>query len=91
MNQKTTIQIFCSINQSEDTEKVKLAVNNIFPDIELEISETEIVGKQIIFQIYPKSLNLFMKRISKTLTNGFLKIIMMANQLGFISINKQHL
>ena len=31
MNQKTTIQIFCEINPSEDPEKVKLAVNNIFP------------------------------------------------------------
>ena len=34
MNQKTTIQIFCEINPSEDSEKVKLAVSNIFPDIE---------------------------------------------------------
>ncbi len=45
MNQKTTIQIFCQINPSEDPEKVKLAVNNIFPDMELEVSDTQIVGK----------------------------------------------
>ena len=45
MNQKTTIQDFCQINPSEDPEKVKLAVNNIFPDIKLEIFDTEITGK----------------------------------------------
>ena len=33
MNQKTTIQIFCQINPSEDPEKVKSAINNIFPEI----------------------------------------------------------
>ena len=55
MNQKTTIQIFCEVNPSEDPEKVKLAVNNIFPDIELEVSDSDISGKtnniQILSQI----------------------------------------
>ena len=55
MNQKTTIQIFCEINPSEDPEKVKLAVNNIFPDLTLEITDTDITGKsnnvQILSQI----------------------------------------
>ena len=45
MNQKTTIQIFCAINPSEDPDKIKTAVNNIFPEIELDVSETEITGK----------------------------------------------
>jgi len=55
MNQKTTIQIFCEINPSEDPEKVKLAVSNIFPDLTLEITDTDITGKsnnvQILSQI----------------------------------------
>ena len=55
MNQKTTIQIFCEVNPSEDPEKVKLAVNNVFPDIELEVSDFNITGKtndiQILSQI----------------------------------------
>jgi hypothetical protein len=45
MNQKTTIQIFCEINPSEDPEKVKIAINNIFPDLPLEITDTDITGK----------------------------------------------
>ena len=51
MNQKTTIQIFCSINPSEDPDKVKTAVNNIFPDVELETSDTEISGKTNNFSV----------------------------------------
>ena len=54
MNQKTTIKIFCQINPSEDPEKVKIAVNNIFPEIELEISDTEIKGKTNNFSILSK-------------------------------------
>ena len=45
MNQKTTIQIFCEINPSEDPGKVKLAVSNIFPDLKLEITDTDITAK----------------------------------------------
>jgi len=51
MNQKTTIQIFCEINPSEDPEKVKLAINNIFPDLLLEITDTDITGKSNNIQI----------------------------------------
>ena len=45
MNQKSTIQIFCEINPSEDPEKVRTAVSNIFPEIELEVSDFDISGK----------------------------------------------
>ena len=45
MDQKTTIQIFCEINPSEDPEKVKLAINNIFPNLILEITDTDITAK----------------------------------------------
>ena len=51
MNQKTTIQIFCEINPSEDPEKVKLAINNIFPDLTLDITDTDITGKSNNIQI----------------------------------------
>ena len=51
MNQKTTIQIFCEINPSEDPEKVKFAINNIFPDLTLEMTDTDITGKSNNIQI----------------------------------------
>ena len=67
MNQKTTIQIFCQINPSEDPEKVKLAVNNIFPEMELEVSDTQIVGKTNNFSdLSPISKSIHEKNIKNT-------------------------
>ena len=67
MNQKTTIQIFCQINPSEDPEKVKLAVNNIFPDMELEVSDTQIVSKTNNFSVLsPISKSIHEKNIKNT-------------------------
>ncbi len=93
MNQKTTIQIFCSINQSEDTEKVKLAVNNIFPDIELEISETEISGKtnnisnlsQISKSIHEKNIKNTYQRILKNNNDGESTWFYLNKQAAFVN------
>ena len=65
MNQKTTIQIFCEINPSEDPDKVKTAINNIFPDLTLEITDAEITGKSNNIQI--------LSQISKTIHENNIK------------------
>ena len=39
------IQVYCQINPSEDPSKVKTAVLNIFPDLELSISDELLLGK----------------------------------------------
>ena len=65
MDQKTTIQIFCEINPSEDPEKVKLAIINIFPDLTLEITDTDITGKTNNIQI--------LSQISKTIRENNIK------------------
>lgn len=38
------IQILCKINPSEDTSKVKTAVHNIFPNLEISIKNNQLVG-----------------------------------------------
>ena len=93
MNQKTTIQIFCQINPSEDPEKVKLAVNNIFPDIELEISETQIVGKtnnysvlsQISKSIHEKNIENTYQRILKNNNDGDSSWFYLNKQAAFVN------
>ena len=93
MNQKTTIQIFCQINPSEDPEKVKLAVNNIFPDIELEISETEISGKtnnisnlsQISKSIHEKNIKNTYQRILKNNNDGESTWFYLNKQAAFVN------
>ena len=93
MNQKTPIQIFCQINPSEDPEKVKLAVNNIFPDIELEISETQIVGKtnnysvlsQISKSIHEKNIKNTYQRILKNNNDGDSTWFYLNKQAAFVN------
>ena len=93
MNQKTTIQIFCEINPSEDPEKVKLAVNNIFPDMELEISETDISGKtnnfsvlsQISKSIHEKNIKNTYQRILKNNNDGDSTWFYLNKQAAFVN------
>ena len=92
MNQKTTIQIFCEINPSEDPEKVKLAVNNIFPDMELEISETDVSGKtnnfsalsQISKSIHEKNIKNTYQRILKNNNDGESTWFYLNKQAAFV-------
>ena len=93
MNQKTTIQIFCEINPSEDPEKVKLAINNIFPDLTLEITDTEITGKsngikilsQISKSIHENNIKKTYQRILKNNSNGVSSWFYLNKQAAFVN------
>jgi len=88
MNQKTTIQIFCEVNPSEDPQKVKLAVNNVFPDIELEVSDSNVIGKTNDIQI----LSQISKSIHEKNTKNTYQRILKKNNEGdstWFYLNKQ--
>jgi len=93
MNQKTTIQIFCEINPSEDPEKIKLAVSNIFPDLILEISDTEITGKsnnieilsQISKSIRENNIKKTYQRILKNNSNSDSSWFYLNKQAAFVN------
>ena len=93
MNQKTTIQIFCEINPSEDPEKVKLAVNNIFPDLTLEITDTDITGKsnniqilsQISKSIHENNIKKTYQRILKNNSNSDSSWFYLNKQAAFVN------
>ena len=93
MNQKTTIQIFCQINPSEDPEKVKSAINNIFSEIELEISDTDITGKtnnlailsQILKSIREKNVKKTYQRILKNNNDGDSTWFYLNKQAAFVN------
>ena len=93
MNQKTTIQIFCEINPSEDPEKVKLAINNIFPDLTLEITDTDITGKsnniqilsQISKSIHENNIKKTYQRILKNNSNGDSSWFYLNKQAAFVN------
>ena len=88
MNQKTTIQVFCQINPSEDPKKVKLAVNNVFPDMELETSDAQITGKTNNFSV----LSVISKSIhEKNIKNTYQRILKNNNdgESTWFYLNKQ--
>tara|TARA_B100001750_G_C14978685_1_gene336589 strand:- start:41 stop:424 length:384 start_codon:yes stop_codon:yes gene_type:complete len=93
MNQKTIIHIFCQINPSEDPGKVILAVNNIFPDIKLEIFDTEIIGKtnnfsvlsQISKSIHEKNIKNTYQRILKNNNDGESTWFYLNKQAAFVN------
>ena len=93
MNQKTTIQIFCTINPSEDPDKIKTAVNNIFPEIELDVSETEISGKTNNFStlshisksIHEKNIKSTYQRILKRNNDGDYTLFYLNKQAAFVN------
>ena len=93
MNQKTTIQTFCQVNPSEDPEKVKLAVNNIFPDMELEVTATQIVGNtnnfsalsQISKSIHEKNIKNTYQRILKNNNDGDSTWFYLNKQAAFVN------
>ena len=93
MNQKTTIQIFCEINPSEDPEKVRLAVNNVFPDIELEVSDSNVVGEtnniqilsQISKSIHEKNTKNTYQRILKKNNDGDSTWFYLNKQAAFVN------
>ena len=94
MNQKITIQIFCEINPSEDPEKVKLALNNIFPDLPLEITDTDITGKsnniqilsQISKSIHENNIKKTYQRILKNNSNSDSSWFYLNKQAAFVNI-----
>ena len=93
MNQKTTIQIFCEINPSEDPEKVRLAVSNVFPDIELEVSDSNVVGEtnniqilsQISKSIHEKNTKNTYQRILKKNNDGDSTWFYLNKQAAFVN------
>jgi len=93
MNQKTTIQIFCELNPSEDPEKVKLAINNIFPDLTLEITDTDIIGKstniqvlsQISKSIHENNIKKTYQRILKNNSNSDSSWFYLNKQAAFVN------
>jgi len=93
MNQKTTIQIFCEINPSEDPEKVKLAISNIFPDLTLEMTDTDITGKsnniqilsQISKSIHENNIKKTYQRILKNNSNSDSSWFYLNKQAAFVN------
>ena len=80
----TSVTISCPVNPSEDPDKVAAAIANIFPDAELETTDTGFSG--------PATIDRFSKLIRKQRILDATRGVMVRNRRGdrtWINLNKQ--
>ena len=88
MNQKIMVQIFCEINPSEDLEKIKTSIFNLFPDLKIKIQENQLFGSSNDIKLLSKVL----KSIKNRKTINVLSRIMRSNMTDdstWFYLNKQ--
>ncbi len=79
-----TDEIFCPVNPSEDPDKVRAAIESIFPDAELELNDGAFKGTA--------SLDAFAKAIRRQKILDAVRGVMLSNVRGGttrMSLNKQ--
>ena len=94
MNRKSTIQVSCEIHPSEDPDKVKIAVSNIFPEIDLEVSDSDVSGKtndidilsQVTKSIHEKNTKNTYQRILRKNNDGESTWFYLNKQAAFVNI-----
>ena len=72
MKPSTSIQVFCEINPSEDIEKVKTVIFNLFPELKIKIKGNAISGNSDDLELLSKVLASIKSRKIK---NVFLRIL----------------
>ena len=72
MKSSTSIQVFCEINPSEDIEKVKTVISNLFPELKIKIKGNAISGNSDDLELLSKVLASIKNRKIK---NVFLRIL----------------
>ena len=88
MNQKIMVQIFCEINPSEDLEKIKTSIFNLFPDLKIKIQENQLSGSSNDIKLLSKVV----KSIKNRKTINVLSRIMRSNMTDdstWFYLNKQ--
>ena len=88
MNQKIMVQIFCEINPSEDLEKIKTSIFNLFPDLKIKIQENQLSGSSNDIELLSKVV----KSIKNRKTINVLSRIMRSNMTDdstWFYLNKQ--
>ena len=72
MKSSTSIQVFCEINPSEDIEKIKTVISNLFPELKIKIKGNAISGNSNDLELLSKVLASIKNRKIK---NVFLRIL----------------
>ena len=88
MNEKITIQVFCEINPSEDLEKIKTSIFNLFPDLKIKIQENRLSGSSNDIELLSKVIKSIKNRQTVSVLSRIMKTNMAENSTWFY-LNKQ--
>ena len=88
MNEKITIQVFCEINPSEDLEKIKTSIFNLFPDLKIKIQENHLSGSSNDIELLSKVIKSIKNRQTVSVLSRIMKTNMEENSTWFY-LNKQ--
>tara|TARA_B110000014_G_C19863087_1_gene447050 strand:- start:147 stop:533 length:387 start_codon:yes stop_codon:yes gene_type:complete len=88
MNTKINIQVFCEINPSEDPEKIKTSIVNLFPDLKIKVQENQLSGKSEDIKLLSKVLKSIKNRKTTNVLLRIMKSNMTDNSTWFY-LNKQ--
>ena len=88
MNEKITIQVFCEINPSEDLEKIKTSIFNLFPDLKIKIQENRLSGSSNDIELLSKVIKSIKNRQTINVLSRIMKSNMAENSTWFY-LNKQ--
>ena len=88
MNEKITIQVFCGINPSEDLEKIKTSIFNLFPDLKIKIQENRLSGSSNDIELLSKVIKSIKNRQTVSVLSRIMKTNMEENSTWFY-LNKQ--
>ena len=88
MNQKIMVQIFCEINPSEDLEKIKTSIFNLFPDLKIKIQENRLSGSSNDIELLSKVIKSIKNRQTINVLSRIMKSNMAENSTWFY-LNKQ--
>jgi len=83
-----SIEVFCLINPSEDLQKIKTAILNIFPDIEIKNTNMEITGTSKKIESLSKIFEVVHNR---RITNTYRRILNqnLSNNSTWFFLNRQ--
>jgi|TARA_B100000029_G_scaffold25114_1_gene24751 hypothetical protein len=82
------VEVFCLINPSEDLQKIKTAILNIFPDIEIKNTNMEITGTSKKIESLSKIFEVVHNR---RITNTYRRILNqnLSNNSTWFFLNRQ--
>jgi len=88
MNEKIAIQVFCEINPSENLEKIKTSVFNLFPDLKIKIQKNRLSGSSNDIELLSKVIKSMKNRQTTNVLSRIMKSNMTDNSTWFY-LNKQ--